>query len=103
MLEFDNGSRGLAGHVVNGILVAEPVGALDGIVHVPPPVILVHVPEGSVDATLGGNGMTSRGEELRDTGSVEAGLGKTECCTETRATCADNESIVLMILWKDCG
>jgi hypothetical protein len=37
---------------MDGVLVAQPVGALDGVVHVPPPVVRLHVAQGSVDASL---------------------------------------------------
>jgi hypothetical protein len=43
VLELENGARRLTAHVVDGVLVAEPVGALHSVVHVPPPVILGHV------------------------------------------------------------
>ncbi|KAI6755199.1 hypothetical protein HG531_004305 [Fusarium graminearum] len=43
VLKLDNGSGSLSGHVVNSVLVTQPVGTLDGIVHVPSPVVLVHV------------------------------------------------------------
>ena len=44
--------------------------------------------------------MTSRREQLGDTGSVEAGLGKTEGGTQTGTTGTDNDGIVLVILPK---
>lgn len=40
-------------HVVNCVLVAEPVGAFDRIIHMPSPVVLGHVTKGCVDASLG--------------------------------------------------
>lgn len=83
---------------MDGILVTKPVGTLDGIVHVPPPVVLVHVSEGGVDATLGSDGVASRGEELRDTGGFEASLGKTEGGAKASAAGADDDSIVLVVL-----
>lgn len=98
VLELDNGSGGLAGHVVNGVLVTEPVGALHRVVHVPSPVVLVHVAEGGVDATLGSDCVTSRWEELGNAGSVEAGLGKTESGTKTGTSRTDNDCIVLVVL-----
>jgi len=98
VLKLDNGRRGLAGHVVNGILVAKPVGALDSVVHVPSPVILVHVAKGSVDATLRGDCVASGREELGDTGGVEACLGKTKGGPQTGATGTDDECIVLVVL-----
>lgn len=98
VLELDNGGGSLAGHVVNGVLVTEPVGALDGIVHVPSPVVLVHVAERGVDATLGGDGVGSGREELGDASRVEAGLSQTEGGTEARATGAYDEGIVFVVL-----
>lgn len=98
MLKLDNRGGSLTGHVMDSILVAQPVRALDGIVHVPSPVILVHVAESSVDATLGGDSVTSSGKQLRDTGSVEASLGETKGGTETSTTGTDDEGIVLVVL-----
>ena len=45
MLELDDRRDRLAAHVFDGVLVAEPVRALDGVVHVPAPVVLAHVAE----------------------------------------------------------
>jgi hypothetical protein len=53
--------------------------------------------KGSVDTTLSGNGMRSSGEQLGDTGSVEAGLGKTEGGSQTSTAGADDESIVFVV------
>lgn len=99
VLEFDNGSGSLAGHVVNGILVTKPIGTLDSIVHVPSPVIRVHVAESSVDAALRSDSVGSGREELGDTGGVEAGLSETESGTETSTTGTNDEGIVLVILY----
>ena len=53
VFEFDDGLRGDLGHVVNGVLVTEPIGALDGIVHMVLPVVFLHVTKSGVDTTLG--------------------------------------------------
>src|SRR3954453_24163619 len=45
VLEFIDRRRRLAHHVLDRILIAEPVRPLDGVVHVPAPVVLVHVAE----------------------------------------------------------
>jgi hypothetical protein len=66
----DNSLGRLAAHVMNGILVTEPIATLDSVVHVPTPVILGHVSEGSVDATLSGDGMRASREELGDTSNA---------------------------------
>ena len=52
VIELDDCLRRLATHVLNGVLVAEPVGALDRVVHVVAPVVLLHVANRRVDAAL---------------------------------------------------
>jgi hypothetical protein len=42
VFELDDTLGRLSCHVMDGILITQPVRALDGIVHVPPPVVLVH-------------------------------------------------------------
>lgn len=71
---------------MDGVLVAEPVGTLDGVVHVPPPVVLGHVAEGGVDAALRGDSVRTSGEELGNTGRLEASLGEAEGGTKTGTT-----------------
>lgn len=59
VFQLNDGSWSLTGHVVDSVLITKPVGTLDGIVHVPSPVILVHVSESSIDTTLSRDGVTS--------------------------------------------
>lgn len=99
VLEFDDGGGSLTGHVVDSVLVTKPVGALDGIVHVPSPVVLVHVAKGGVDTTLSSDSVGSGREELGDTGSVEASLGETKGSTETGTAGTDDDGIVLVVLF----
>lgn len=56
--------------------------------------------KGSVDTTLGSDSVTSRGEQLGNTGSVEASLGQTEGGTQTGTTGTDDDGIVLVVLRK---
>ena len=58
----------------------------------------MHVAKRGIDTALGGDCVTPRREELRNTGRVEAGLGKTEGRAQARTTSADDDSIVLMVL-----
>ena len=51
-----------------------------------------------VDTTLSGDGVRSRGEELRNTGSVEASFRQTESGTQTGTSSTDNDGIVLVVL-----
>ena len=68
----------------------------------PPPIILVHVSESGVDATLSGDGVGSSREKLRNTGGVESSLGETKGGTKTRATGTNHESVVLVVLFATC-
>ena len=47
-------------------LVAQPVGALDGVVGMPSPVVFRHVAQRCVDAPLRGHSVRARGEQLCD-------------------------------------
>lgn len=57
ILELDDRRNGFLSHVVDCVLVAEPVGTLDCVVHVPAPIVLCHIAERGVDATLRGDRM----------------------------------------------
>ena len=52
MLELVDGSGRIAAEILDGILVAQPVGTLHRVIHVPAPVIGTHVGEGRRDAAL---------------------------------------------------
>ena len=51
-LELTHGDGSLSSHVLDSVLVTEPVGSLDSVVEMVSPVVLVHVAESSVDSTL---------------------------------------------------
>lgn len=84
------------------ILIAQPVAPLHRVVHVPPPVVLVHIPQRSIDPSLGRDSVRAGREQLRYARGVEAGLCESEGCTETSATGADDDRIVLMVLSFHC-
>lgn len=73
VLKLNDRLGGLPAHVLDGVLVTEPVAALDRIIRVPAPVVLGHVAEGGVDAALGSDSVRPGGEELRDASGVAAG------------------------------
>jgi hypothetical protein len=79
---------------VDGILIAEPVAALDSVVGVPAPVVGVHVPQGGVDASLCGHGVRAGGEELGDAGGLEALFDEPEGSAESGSSCAHHHGIV---------
>ena len=57
VFQLDDGLRSLTGHVVDGVLVAQPVRSLDCVIHVPAPVVGLHVAQSCVDTALGGDCM----------------------------------------------
>merc|ERR1719412_2747021 len=93
-LQFNHSGRGLPGHVVDGVLVSQPIRSLDSVVHVPPPVVRLHVAQGSVDASLGGHSVGPGGEELRDDGRLESFLHQTEGSSETGASSSYQNSVI---------
>lgn len=97
VFQLENGLGGLAGHVVYGILVAEPIGAFDGVVHVPFPVVVFHVPDGRVDAALRCDGVGTGGEEFGDDGGFEASIDEPERCSQPGPTGSHNDCIVFVI------
>ena len=61
--DLNHSGRCLLCHVVDSGLVPEPVTALHCVVHVPSPVVLLHVAQGCIDTSLcgGGKGGERRG------------------------------------------
>ena len=98
VFQFNDRRRCLPGHVVDSILIAQPVGSLHGVVHVPPPVVLVHVSQRRIDATLCRHSVGSSGKEFGDAGGVEASFCQTKCCSQTRSSGTNHDRIVLMVL-----
>src|SRR5262249_48192119 len=84
-------------HVFDGVLVAQPVRALDGVVHVPAPVVGAHVAERRRDAALRRHGVAARREHLGDAGGLETLDGHAEAGTKAIATGSNDHAIVLMI------
>src|SRR5215469_4677743 len=98
MLELDDRSHCIAAHVFDCVLIAEPVGALDRVVHVPTPVVLAHIAERGADAALRRNRVAAGRENLGETGRAEAHDGHAEGRPQTRAASADDDHIVGMML-----
>ncbi len=97
VLELEHGARRLLAHELDGVLVAEPVRALDGVVEVEAPVVLAHVAERGADAALRRHRVAAGGEHLADAGGRQARFGQTEGRTQTRAAGADDDDVVAVI------
>lgn len=57
---------------MNGVLISEPIRALDCVVEVPVPLVLVHVAQRRVNAALRRDCVATSGEQLGHTRSLES-------------------------------
>src|SRR6056297_270073 len=103
VLEFDDGVGRLLAHVLDGVLVAQPVGALHRVVHVPAPVVLAHVAQRGADAALCGYCVTAGGKHLGDTGRAQALFRQAESGAQPRTACTDYHHVVTVIDDLVCG
>ena len=97
VLELDDGLGRHLGHVVDGVLVAQPIGALDRVVHVVLPVVVLHISQSGIDTALGSNGVGTGGEELGNAGGLETGLGKAKSGSESGTSGTNNNCIILVV------
>ena len=86
-----------AAHELDRVLVAEPVGALDGVVEVVVPVVLAHVAERGADAALRGHGVRAGREHLGEHGHVEAGARQLQRGAHAGAAGADDDDVELAL------
>jgi hypothetical protein len=70
VLEFEHGVYGVAGEDFGGVLINEVVSPLDGVEHMPLPVVFFDVAEGGGNPALGGSCVGAGGVELADDGDV---------------------------------
>ena len=93
MLELVDGFRRVAAEIFDGVLVAQPVGPLDRVVHVPAPIVLAHIAERGGDAALRRDGVGAGGEDLGDAGGAESRLARAEHGAQACAARADHHDV----------
>ena len=98
MLQFVDGFGCLAHHIFDRILVAEPVRPLDGVVHVPAPVVRMHVAERSGDAALRRHRVRTGRKHFCDAGGVKAGFAAADHGAQPGAAGADHHDVVGVVL-----
>jgi len=76
VLQLIDGRDGLAAHVLDGVLVAQVVRALDGVEHVPVPVVREHVGQRGIDAALRGHRVRAGREHLGHHGHAQVRAGE---------------------------
>ncbi len=97
VLQLDDRGRGLLAHELDGILIAQPVRSLDGVVHVPAPVVLAHVAQRSADASLRGDRMAACRKQLGDAGRRQARLGQAERRAQSGSAGADDDDVIRVV------
>ena len=82
-----------AAHEFDGVLVAEPIGAFHGVVHVPIPAVFLHIAQRGRNAALRGHGVGAGGKYFGEHGGVEAGFGKLQRRTQAGTAAANDNGI----------
>ncbi len=70
MFQLDDGTGGILGEDLDGILVAQIIATLYRVEHVPLPVVLLLIAKGGTDSSLGSTGMGARGKDLAKHGNT---------------------------------
>mmetsp|Transcript_96763 Transcript_96763/g.301817 ORF Transcript_96763/g.301817 Transcript_96763/m.301817 type:complete len:694 (-) Transcript_96763:27-2108(-) len=86
-----------AAHVLDRVLVTEPVRALHRVVGVPAPVVLRHVSECAVDATLGCHRVGPSGEDLGDARRLQAVADKARSRAEAGPAGANDHGVIAVV------
>ena len=97
LFKLENGLGSLFAHVVNGILISQPITSLDGIVSVPSPVILAHVSQRRINASLSGDSVGTSWEKLSNASRLETGFREAHSGAEACTSSANDAGIVLVI------
>ncbi len=93
MFELVNGGGRVAAQIFDGVLVSEPVGALDGVIHVPFPIVRPHIGERGRHAALGGHRMGAGRKDFGHAGGAQARLGTADGGAQTRAAGPDHHHV----------
>ena len=95
VLELDHNLDRPPAHVLDGVLVAQIIGALHRVVHVPVPVVLGRIGERRGDAPLRCHGVRARREDFAEHRHLEIGARELQCRAHPRAARADHDGIEL--------
>lgn len=73
-------------HVMNRILISQPIRSFNGIVRMPPPIVFRHVSQRRIDSSLSRDRVRSCREQFRDTRSLESSFGESECRSKSSSS-----------------
>jgi hypothetical protein len=97
VLEFDDGGRRPLAHELDGVLVAEPIRALDRVIHMPAPVVGAHVAECRGDTSLRRHGVAAGGKDFGQACRGQTCFRKPEGRAQARAAGADHHHVIGVI------
>ena len=97
MLKLVHRSRRFTHHIFDRVLVAQPVGPLYGVVHVPGPMVRRVVTQRRRNSALRRNSMRTGWKNLRDTGCFQTGFSAAHCCAQARAAGSNNNRVIGMV------
>ena len=93
MFEVIDHARRLAAHVFNGILVTEPVRALDRVIKVKVPVVLAHVAQRRANTALRGHGVRAGRKHFGQYRDIQPGTGQLQRGPHAGAAGSNNDNI----------
>ena len=95
MFQLEHSLRAHGTHVLNRVLVTDIVGTLDGVVHVPAPVIIgVGTGDGAGNTALGRYSVGTGRKYLGDTCGIDAGFCQLKGGTHTGTAATDNNRVI---------
>ena len=94
VLKLINSIRGVTAEIFDGVLVAEPVGAFDGVVHMPTPIVGAHVAERRRHAALRRDRVRARWKNFGNAGRLEPGFSGTKRGAQASASCAHDHYVI---------
>ena len=97
MFKLVNRLGRIAAEILDRILVTQPVRPLHGVVHVPAPVVGLHVAECCGNAALRRHGVAAGREDLADVGDPEAALGSLKRGPQAGPTGANDDDVECMV------
>ena len=97
MLKLVHRRRRFTHHIFDRVLVTQPVGPLDGVVHMPGPMVRRVVAKRRRNSALCRNGVRTGGENLRDTGCFQTSFSAAHRGAQARATGSDNNRVISVI------
>lgn len=99
ILQLEYGFRGFLGEKVNGVLITEPVGCSNRVVHVIKPMIVFDAADGRIDATLSRDRVRSSWEKLCYHRHFEALVGEAQSCSQTGSAGAHDDAVVAVLYY----